>query len=107
MHVLFCLAISYANECTFSSRTGSPFWKNNPSPGSKPQEQNTVVGASYSHANMLKFVFFPGLLDSIVECADEHPTEGSRNKTHAPKCLKLHRQQLTRHSPHRRPFDQR
>lgn len=41
-----------------SGRTGSPFWKN--SSGSKPQEQNnTVVGASYSHANMLQFVFSP------------------------------------------------
>ncbi|KAJ9213110.1 hypothetical protein DTO166G4_5268 [Paecilomyces variotii] len=40
-----------------SERTGAPFWKNRsasqPQGASKPYDSNTVVGASYSHANIL------------------------------------------------------
>ncbi|KAI9850898.1 MAG: GTPase-activating protein [Thelocarpon superellum] len=42
-----------------SDRTASPFWRRKPSPGRhespKGREGNLVVGASYSHADMLKF----------------------------------------------------
>ncbi|KAI9675607.1 MAG: GTPase-activating protein [Caeruleum heppii] len=42
-----------------SSRSGSPFWRSRPQPSrqesSKAREGNLVVGASYSHADMLKF----------------------------------------------------
>ncbi|OJJ43307.1 hypothetical protein ASPZODRAFT_154755 [Penicilliopsis zonata CBS 506.65] len=38
-----------------SERTGSPFWKSR-TPSTNHSPSNTVVGASYSHANILKFV---------------------------------------------------
>ena len=58
-----------ANMCVSKRRrTGSPLWKgsgsgslNQESP--RPHEQNTVVGASYSHANILKFAF-PSVISS-------------------------------------------
>jgi hypothetical protein len=49
---------------TFSCSSGSPFWKAGPAPLTQGVDGRKVVGASYSHADNLKFDSLYGALES-------------------------------------------
>ena len=54
-----------------NERSASPFWRNRPvAPRQGSVKSTTVIGASYSHADMLKFDSLYAYLHYIGLCLD-------------------------------------
>lgn len=76
---------------TMQRRTGSPFWKGSSSSlnqgSSKSHEQNAVVGASYSHANILKLAVSAQLAARVLRLTRAFRTEEFHSRMRLPEHL--------------------